>query len=300
MRTTIHKIIDNYPYDLLLLADETVEAIDRYLFASEVYVSNCPNMEEPVGVFCLYPTDETTIEIKNIAVAEAFQGKGIGSRLLREAENIGKEKGCRDIIVGTGDCGIRQIRFYEKNGFVKYGIKKNFFLDKYDKPIYENGVQLRDMVMLRKTIASPQKEVQKAGKEDYVRIMLVWESSVKAIHHFLKQEDFEFYQNILPGFFPELDLYVLRSEEEIVAFMGISGKNLEMLFVSGEVRGKGYGKTLLECAINKFHITEVDVNEQNRQAVGFYEKFGFNVVGRSEKDSMGKDYPILHLRLNKS
>lgn len=176
----------------------------------------------------------------------------------------------------------------------------NFFLDKYDKPIYENGVQLRDMVMLRKTIASPQKEVQKAGKEDYARIMLVWESSVKATHHFLKQEDFGFYRSILPGFFLELDLYVLHSEEEIVAFMGISGKNLEMLFVSGEARGKGYGKTLLECAINKFHITEVDVNEQNRQAVGFYEKFGFNVVGRSEKDSMGKDYPILHLRLNKS
>ena len=72
-----------------------------------------------------------------------------------------------------------------------------------------------------------------------------------------------------------------------------------MLFVSSDARGQGYGKLLLEHAIENSDVTKVDVNEQNQQAIGFYEKFGFRVVGRSEKDSMWKDYPLLHMRLEK-
>jgi len=91
-----------------------------------------------------------TIEIMNIAVSEQYQGTGIGSQLLAESFRIAEEQGYKEVIVGTADCGIKQIRFYEKNGFVKYDIKKNYFTDIYDTPIYENGVQLKDMVMLKK------------------------------------------------------------------------------------------------------------------------------------------------------
>ncbi|WNY23036.1 hypothetical protein MmiHf6_03320 [Methanimicrococcus hongohii] len=72
--------------------------------------------------------------------------------LIDKAVTVAKGKGYKQIIVGTADCGIKQIRFYEKNGFVKYNIKKNYFTDIYDTPIYENGVQLKDMVMLKKEI----------------------------------------------------------------------------------------------------------------------------------------------------
>lgn len=140
-------------------------------------------------------------------------------------------------------------------------------------------------------------QIRQANKADYLQIMAVWESAVKATHDFLKPEDFEFYKKIIPDFFSQVDLYVLRSGEHIFAFMGVAKDNLEMLFVTNEIRGQGYGKLLLKYAIDNFHITKVDVNEQNQQAIGFYEKFGFKVVGRSEKDSMGKDYPILHMSL---
>jgi len=140
-------------------------------------------------------------------------------------------------------------------------------------------------------------QIQKGEEADYSQLMVIWESSVKATHHFLKREDFEFFKEVVPNYFSHVDLYVLRSGKEIVAFMGISGEHLEMLFVSGNVRGHGYGKKLLEYALNNLNVTKVDVNEQNTQAVGFYEKCGFKIMGRSEKDSTGKDYPILHLSL---
>jgi ribosomal protein S18 acetylase RimI-like enzyme len=297
MNLKISRITQAYPYNLLLLADETIEAIHKYLFESEVYVAQLPDTDESVGVFCLYRIDADTIELKNIAVSETLTGNGIGSYMISKAIAIAEQKGYREMIVGTGDCGIRQIHFYEKNGFVKYDVKTNFFVDNFDAPIFENGVQLKDMVMLRKSLIS---KIQQGKAEDYKQLTSIWESSVKATHHFLKQDDFEFFKTLLPDFFSQVALYTLRAandSKEIVAFMGVADANLEMLFVSGKAHGQGHGKRLLQYAISKLGVTKVDVNEQNSQAVGFYEKFGFKTIGRSEKDAMGKDYPILHLSL---
>jgi len=152
MDLSIKKVTSDYPYELLLLADETVESINLYLFDSEVYIATLAGDEKPVGVFCLYPVDTSAIELKNIAVREAYQNKGVGSLMLEKIDGIAREQGYREIIVGTGDCGFDQIRFYERNGFRKYGVRENFFLDLFDEPIYENGIQLKDMVMLKKEV----------------------------------------------------------------------------------------------------------------------------------------------------
>ncbi|MGL4584178.1 MAG: GNAT family N-acetyltransferase [Flavobacterium sp.] len=138
------------PYPLLLLADETVKAIDKYIFESDVYVLT--EEGEQLAVFCLYKIDKDTLEIKNIAVSNELQGKGIGTLLIGEIVHIAKDCGYVRLVVGTADCGIDQIRFYERNDFVKYGIKKDFFIENYDEPIIENGIQLRDMVMLERYI----------------------------------------------------------------------------------------------------------------------------------------------------
>ncbi|MDR2285768.1 MAG: GNAT family N-acetyltransferase [Sphingobacterium sp.] len=135
------------PYSLLLLADETRYAIDKYVFDSDVYVLK--EEEEELAVFCLYRIDQDTVELKNIAVSSELQGKGIGSRLIKEIVAIAQRGGYKQLIVGTADCGVDQIRFYERNGFVQYTVKKDFFVHNYEEPIIENGIQLRDMVMLR-------------------------------------------------------------------------------------------------------------------------------------------------------
>lgn len=135
-----------YPYHLLLLADETVDAIHRYLLDSIVYLVKNKNQE--IGVFCLYQLDENTIELKNIAVAEAFQSKGLGSLIIDYIKGACGEN-YKILVVGTADSGHRQIQFYKNNGFVEFDIKKNFFIDNYEEPIFENGVQLKDMLMLK-------------------------------------------------------------------------------------------------------------------------------------------------------
>ena len=140
---TNHK---DYPYDLLLLADETVAAINKYLFDSAVFVVE--EQQQPIAVFCLYHIDSETLEIKNIAVAPAHQNRGLGSKILRHIQQTYPAQ-YPNLIVGTADCGLDQIRFYERNGFVKYGIRPNFFIENYEQPIYENGQLLKDMVLLK-------------------------------------------------------------------------------------------------------------------------------------------------------
>ncbi|QJW46311.1 GNAT family N-acetyltransferase [bacterium BFN5] len=79
--------------------------------------------------------------------------------------------------------------------------------------------------------------------------------------------------------------------------MGVADDKLEMLFIDPEQRSKGIGKKLLNFAINQLGVKKVDVNEENRQAVGFYLHMGFRVVGRSELDATGKSHPILSMEL---
>lgn len=152
MRIEFEKIESNYPYNLLLIADETIEGINKYIFDSSVYIAKTE--KEEVGVFCLLPRDEDTIEIMNIAILEEMQNNGIGSRLLSEIERIARKEKYKEIIVGTADCGLKQINFYEKNGYIQYDLKKNYFLEIYNEPIFENGIMLKDMIMLRKNIIS--------------------------------------------------------------------------------------------------------------------------------------------------
>lgn len=118
---------------------------------------------------------------------------------------------------------------------------------------------------------------------------------------FLKDEDFEFYKTIIPGFFDHVTLHCIKnSAKEIVGFMGTSDENLEMLFVSANEIGKGIGKTLLKYAIEHLSVIKVDVNKDNVEALKFYKHFGFEVKSMSDLDGCGKPYPILHLELTNS
>ncbi|MDC9615019.1 GNAT family N-acetyltransferase, partial [Xenorhabdus khoisanae] len=72
---------------------------------------------------------------------------------------------------------------------------------------------------------------------------------------------------------------------------------VEMLFITPQARGTGVGKMLLEFAIDKLKISELDVNEQNTQGVGFYQHMGFQVFSRSELDGQGNPFPLLHMKL---
>ena len=132
---------------LLLLADEQEDMIDRYIDRGTMYVLD----DHGVKCACIV-TDEGNgiLEIKNIATEPEYQGKGYGKALIDFV--AAKYKGKYSILqVGTGDSPLT-IPFYEKCGFLRSHSIKNFFVDHYDHPIFEDGVQLVDMIYLQKKL----------------------------------------------------------------------------------------------------------------------------------------------------
>lgn len=131
------------------------------------------------------------------------------------------------------------------------------------------------------------------------QLTAVWESSVRATHLFLSDAEIENIKTYIPQVLANVArLIVMEDEEGIpVAFMGIEGQKLEMLFVSSQKRGQGLGKRLLRYGIEKYGINELGVNEQNPQAKGFYEHMGFEVCQRTDEDEQGNPYPVLYMKL---
>ncbi len=133
--------------DLLLLADEQEDMIDRYLDNGKMYVLD----DKGIKCECVI-TDEgnSVLEIKNIATVPEHQGKGYAKALIDFI--VKKYRGQYSVLqVGTGDSPLT-IPFYEACGFVRSHIIPNFFTDNYDHPIYECGVRLMDMVYLQKPL----------------------------------------------------------------------------------------------------------------------------------------------------
>ena len=137
--------------------------------------------------------------------------------------------------------------------------------------------------------------------EEFPRVVDVWEASVRATHHFITEANIQFFKPLVQEALPQIEaLACVRDEAgQVAGFIGVASGKVEMLFLDPAYRGQGGGRRLMKHAVKTLGATTVDVNEQNEQAVGFYQRLGFEVVGRSELDGTGKPFPLLHLRLPK-
>lgn len=106
------------------------------------------------------------------------------------------------------------------------------------------------------------------SESNFAILIYLWERSVEATHHFLLQEDFDFYKTIVPNYFPNIKLFVYEEEESIKGFMGVSDDEIELLFVDPQYIGQGIGKQLLKYAIDELKLKKVDVNEHNDDDLG--------------------------------
>ncbi len=142
------------------------------------------------------------------------------------------------------------------------------------------------------------KEVSSMNQKLEQQLIEVWESSVKATHTFLSETEIQAIKQYIPEALHHVPhLIIVESENgEPAGFMGISDRNLEMLFIANEQRGKGLGRKLLAYGMENYFVNELGVNEQNPQAKGFYEHMGFEVYKRSELDEQGNPYPILYMK----
>ncbi|PYY31198.1 acetyltransferase [Paenibacillus illinoisensis] len=134
---------------------------------------------------------------------------------------------------------------------------------------------------------------------DHAKLVAIWERAVRATHTFLAEEDIVFYKSVVGEALSGMEVWeAVDSAGEPVGFMGLDGKNIEMLFVDADQHGKGVGRMLVMHAIDlKGNDLKVDVNEQNEGAAQFYNRMGFVQTGRSELDGSGNPFPILHLEL---
>ncbi len=136
--------------DLLLIADEQVSMIEKYLYRGDMFALYDDD-HEAVKALCVVTQEKLGVyELKNIVTAPKYQRRGYGQYLISFIANYYKEFG-NELYVGTGDSpGI--LHFYEKCGFEKSHRIKNFFVDNYDHPMYEDGKQLVDMIYLKKSL----------------------------------------------------------------------------------------------------------------------------------------------------
>jgi putative acetyltransferase len=142
-------------------------------------------------------------------------------------------------------------------------------------------------------------KVSEIPAAEYARAVEVWEASVRATHDFVSDADIEIFRPLVRAGFGEIQhLAGLRDDDDrLVGFVGVADGKVEMLFLDPPARGQGGGKLLLDHAVRVFGATTLDVNEQNPQAVGFYQHQGFQITGRSPLDGMGKPYPLLQMAL---
>lgn len=134
---------------------------------------------------------------------------------------------------------------------------------------------------------------------DFEALTEVWEASVRATHDFLPESYIVLLRQLVKTQYLDTVMLICCKDpinQRITGFAGIAANKVEMLFIHPDYRGQGVGKCLLMSAINEFNAKCLDVNEQNLQAIGFYLKQGFEVVGRCETDGMGQPFPLLHLR----
>ena len=135
--------------DLLLLADEQENMIDRYLDRGTLFAL----YDDDLKSICVVTHEgNDAFELQSLATYPQFQGKGYARYLINHVCGCYKDKGAT-MLVGTGDTPAI-VSFYENSGFVFSHRLENYFLDHYDKPIFEDGIQLKDKIYLKRNLRS--------------------------------------------------------------------------------------------------------------------------------------------------
>lgn len=142
-------------------------------------------------------------------------------------------------------------------------------------------------------------DIEKGNRDPRLisRLLEVWQASVRASHHFLTEADIRALAPQAEEALRQIGtLWVVCDGSQPVGFMGAQERKIEMLFLHPGHFRKGLGKELVQRAFRELAVEYVDVNEQNPDAIRFYERMGFKVFKRNESDSEGNPFPILEMK----
>jgi putative acetyltransferase len=145
-------------------------------------------------------------------------------------------------------------------------------------------------------------EIRAASPQERAPLLTIWRHAVEATHHFLSPDDVDFFSGVVVGHLATAgDVRAAYDDRgRAVGFIAQEGGEIDMLFVDPQLHGRGVGGRLLDSVAGDHDELRVDVNEQNLSGRTFYTAKGFVQVGRSESDSSGRPFPILHLRRSRA
>jgi len=133
--------------DLLLLADEQENMIDKYLERGTLFALYDGDLK---SICVVTDEGEGNFEVQNLATYEKYQRQGYGTYLLNYVCHYYRQIG-KAMLVGTGESPMT-VPFYENCGFVYSHRLENYFIQHYEQPIMDNGVQLKDKVYFRREL----------------------------------------------------------------------------------------------------------------------------------------------------
>ncbi len=141
---------------LFELAEDSSSALDDYMGEGEILVASDGKMVlGHIQIITLSDSSPSAAsEIKNMAVVERWQGKGIGSRLISAAIGAARSAGSSTLLVATAAADTGNLRFYQKQGFRLRSVERDAFTEAsgYPDPIVIDGIELLDRVWLDRPI----------------------------------------------------------------------------------------------------------------------------------------------------
>ncbi len=245
-----------------------------------------------IGTIGLMLKENNCAIMKKFFVKKEFRSQKVGLALYQKLISFAKNTGVEHIILDTPSVAHASHKFYERAGFKM--IEKADLPMPYTYPDRDSLLYMLDCVSNVKIY-----EAGTRTPELLEKLLTIWEASVRATHLFLSDADVLQIKEYVPQALKGVEHLIIAEDEagEPIAFMGTENSRLEMLFISPTERGKGTGRQLVEYGIQNYGINEVTVNEQNPQAVGFYEHLGFKTYKRTDCDEEGNPYPLLYMKL---
>ena len=143
---------EDVPWALLLEADPSRELVQGYLAKGTLWRLQLG--QKLLGIYVLMETEPGIGEVMNISVAEAVQGQGYGAALLRHATEQARKLDWQMLHICTADASVRQQKIYEKAGFKKVGVVPDFFIKHYPEPLFDQGKQCRDQIVMEKSLTT--------------------------------------------------------------------------------------------------------------------------------------------------
>jgi predicted N-acetyltransferase YhbS len=134
---------------LFELAEDSALQLDAYIEKGRVLVAR--DGTEVVGHLQLIEADvPEALEIKSMAVADDWQGRGIGRQLVEAAASAAETAGVSTLLVSTATADVGNLRFYQRLGFRFHAVERDAFTagTGYPDPIVIDGIELRDRIWL--------------------------------------------------------------------------------------------------------------------------------------------------------